>query len=73
MITTVYPDYVQAQLDQIDEKIRKIYEEVSQERIINIAEQQRIKRNLYERIRPLIDEKCRLIENCCPKYVIERW
>lgn len=75
MIETVYPDHIQAQLDLLDEKIAEIYEQELPNMkqtscILNIVEKQRIKRNLYERIRPLLDEKARLIQNSVPKYII---
>ena len=71
MIEVVYPEYVQVQLDLLDEKIAKIYEEVlPKETEWNGGDIQRIKRNLYERTKPLLDEKVRLIEGCCPKYIV---
>lgn len=74
MIEVVYPEYVQVQLDLLDEKIAKIYEEElpkeNTAKFMNYTNIQRIKRNLYERTRPLIDEKARLIEGCCPTYIV---
>lgn len=73
MIQTIYPEPIQAQLDLIDEKIEKIYAESYPESdaIPNVYEANRIKKNLYEKTRPLLDEKVRLIANSCPKYVIK--
>ena len=74
MIEVVYPENVQVQLDLLDEKIAKIYEEELPKEdtaeFMNYTNIQRIKRNLYERTRPLLDEKARLIQNCCPKYIV---
>lgn len=70
MIITKYPDYVEAQLQMLDERIEEIYKEYS---TMNVrpSEAYRIKNNLYERIRPLLDEKVRLITNCNPKYIVD--
>ena len=74
MIETVYPKHIQAQLDLLDEKIAEIYkEELPKENtatIMNITEIERKKKILYERTRPLLDEKVRLIQNSVPKYII---
>ena len=75
MIVTKYPDYVQAQLDYLDGKIFEIYaEEMPKERetsaIQDIENLERVKRNIAERIRPLLDEKVRLITNCKPTYIV---
>ena len=75
MIQTVYPEYIQVQLDQIDEHIEQIYSEVLKEcenktGVEDVKEVQRIRRCLYERIRPYLDEKVRLVQSCCPKYVV---
>lgn len=75
MIETIYPKHIQAQLDLLDEMIVKIYEdELPKENaalVMNITEIERKKKILYERTRPLLEEKVRLIENSCPKYVIK--
>ena len=74
MIETVYPEHIQAQLDLLDEKIAEIYkEELPKENtaiVMNITEIERKKKILYERTRPLLDEKVRLIQNSVPKYII---
>ena len=76
MIETIYPEHIQAQLDILDKKIAKMYEkELPKEKdgkFLNYAERERIKRNLYERTKPLLDEKVRLIQNSCPKYIIHK-
>lgn len=75
MIETIYPEHIQAQLDLLDEMIVKVYEdELPKENattVMNITEIERKKKILYERTRPLLEEKVRLIENSCPKYVIK--
>ena len=75
MIETIYPEHIQAQLDLLDEMIAKVYEdELPKENaatVMNITEIERKKKILYERTRPLLEEKVRLIQNSCPKYVIK--
>lgn len=75
MIETIYPEHIQAQLDLLDEMIVKVYEdELPKENaitVMNITEIERKKKILYERTRPLLEEKVRLIQNSCPKYVIK--
>ena len=77
MIRVEYPEHIQAQLDQLDEKIAEIYAEELPKKdgvlFCNVQERERKKRQLYERIRPLIDEKVRLIQNSYQKYIFERW
>lgn len=75
MIETIYPENIRAQLNILDEMIAKVYEdELSTETgvtdIKNIEEERRIKKALYEKIRPLVNEKVRLIQNSCPAYII---
>lgn len=76
MIETIYPEHIQAQLDLLDEMIVKIYEEeLPQDNkaiLMNTTEMERKKKLLYERIRPLLDEKVRLIENSYPKYIVNK-
>ena len=74
MIKTVYPEWVQKQLDIIDKNIERIYNEVlplsNDCLILNVQEADRIRRCLFERTKPYVDEKVRLIQNCVPKYVV---
>lgn len=76
MIITKYPDYVEDQLIILDEKIMKIHTEEMQRcdiaKIRNVEEQERIKRNIFERTKPLVDEKVRLITNCVPTYIVKK-
>ena len=70
MITVKYPEWVEAQLKILDERIEKIYREYAEIKV-RPGEAMRIKKNLYERTKPFVDEKVRLITNCCPKYMVE--
>lgn len=70
MIVVKYPEWVEAQLKIIDEKIEEIYKEYGELKV-RPDEAMRIKRNLYERTKPFVDEKIRLISNCCPTYVVD--
>lgn len=70
MITVKYPDWVEAQLKIIDERIEDIYKEFSKVKV-KPDDAMRIKRNLYERTKPFVDEKVRLIANSCPTYMVD--
>ena len=78
MIQTKYPDWVEAQIQIIDEQIERMYKEADD--YINLRpdvftdykEMQRLHRNLHERTKPLVDEKVRLIMNSCPTYTISQ-
>ena len=76
MIITKYPEHIEAQLRIIDEQISKIYkDELPKEpkaEFMDIRNLERIKRNIYERIKPLLDEKVRLITNSVPTYIIDK-
>ena len=76
MIITKYPEHIEAQLRIIDELIAKIYEDElpkeSNAEFMDIRDLERIKRNIYERTKPLLDEKVRLITNSVPTYIIDR-
>ena len=78
MIQTKYPDWVEAQIQLIDEQIERMYKETndyihqSPDGFTNYKEMQRLQRNLYERTRPLVDEKVRLMMNSCPTYTISQ-
>lgn len=75
MIETVYPEYVQVWLNILDKLISKIYENELSEFAKNVKTYNdvlRLKHNMYERIRPLVDEKCQLVQNCCPTYVVRK-
>lgn len=75
MIITKYPEHIEAQLKRIDEQIANIYEnELPKEptvEFVDVRNIERIKRNLYERTKPLLDEKVRLIESSYPTYIIK--
>ena len=70
MIRTKYPEWVEAQLKILDERIEEIYQEYSEIKV-RPDEAMRIKKNLYERTKPFVDEKVRLITNSCPTYTVE--
>lgn len=70
MIIVKYPEWVEVQLKIIDERIERVYQEYSKLKV-KPDEAIRIKKNLYERTKPFVDEKIRLIANCCPTYIVE--
>lgn len=69
MVTVKYPEWIEAQLKILDERIEKIYREYAELKV-SPDDAMRIKKNLYERTRPFVDEKVRLITNCCPTYIV---
>ena len=70
MLIAKYPEWVEAQLKMLDEKIEKIYREYAEIKV-RPDEAMRIKKNLYELTKPFVDEKVRLIANSCPTYIVE--
>lgn len=70
MITVKYPEWVEAQLKILDERIEEIYQQYADIKV-KPAEAMRIKRNLYEQTKPYVDEKVRLIANSCPTYMVD--
>jgi hypothetical protein len=70
MITVKYPEWIEAQLKILDERIEEIYREYAEIKV-RPDEAMRIKKNLYERTKPFVDEKVRLITNCCPTYIVD--
>lgn len=70
MVTVKYPEWVEAQLKILDERIEEIYREYAELKV-RPDEAMRIKKNLYERTKPFVDEKVRLITNCCPTYMVD--
>lgn len=75
MIITKYPEHIEAQLKQIDEQIANIYEQELPKgctvELMDVRNIKRIKRNIYERTKPLLDEKVRLIESSYPTYIVK--
>lgn len=69
MIITKYPDWVEAQLKILDERIEEIYRIYENEKF-RPEEALRIKRNIYELTKPYVDEKVRLIQNSVPTYIV---
>lgn len=70
MIITKYPDWVEDQLKILDDRIAAIYREFSEMKV-RPDEVLRLKRNLYEAIKPYVDEKVRLISNSVPTYIFK--
>lgn len=70
MVTVKYPEWVEVQLKILDERIEEIYREYAEIKV-RPDEAMRIKKNLYERTKPFVDEKVRLIANCCPTYMVD--
>lgn len=70
MIIAKYPDWVEAQLKILDERIEEIYRDYAELKV-RPDEALRIKKNLYERTKPFVDEKVRLIANSCPTYIVD--
>lgn len=70
MIVTKYPDWVEAQLKILDERIESIYKAYKEIKV-RPDEAMRIKENLYKQVQPFVDEKVRLIANCCPTYIVD--
>ena len=68
MIITKYPEWVEAQLKIIDERIEAIYREYENVKLTP-DEAMQLKQNLSKRIQPFVDEKVRLISNSCPTYI----
>lgn len=70
MIVTKYPDWIEAQLKILDERIESIYKAYGELKF-RPDEAMRIKNNLYKQIQPFVDEKVRLIANSCPTYIVD--
>lgn len=70
MITVKYPEWVEAQLKILDERIEEIYRQYAELKV-RPDEAMRIKKNLYIQIKPFVDEKVRLITNSCPTYMVD--
>ena len=70
MIITKYPEWVEAQLKIIDERIEAIYREYENVKL-KPDEAMQLKQNLAKRIQPFVDEKVRLISNSCPAYIYQ--
>ena len=70
MAIVKYPEWVEVQLKIIDERIEEIYREYGKLKV-KPDEAMRLKRSMHEQIKPLVDEKVRLITNSCPVYIID--
>lgn len=70
MIEVKYPEWVEEQLKILDERIEEIYQEYANLRV-RPEEVMMLKKSVaYELIKPFVDEKVRLISNCCPTYIV---
>ena len=75
MIITKYPEEVERILAELDKKIAKVYEEETPKNTATEMTYENIekaKRIIYERTKPLIDEKVRIINNCFPTYIVKQ-
>lgn len=70
MIVTKYPEWVEAQLKILDERIEEIYQNYADQKF-RPDEAMWIKENLYEQTKPFVDEKVRLITNSHPTYIVD--
>jgi hypothetical protein len=71
MITVKYPEHIEAQLKILDERIAEIYQTCMSVKMPP-DQAMRVKQNLYEMTKPFVDEKVRLIQNCCPTYIVDK-
>ena len=75
MIITKYSDEVEKRLQELDKQIAKVYEEETPKNTatdMTYENVKRAKRIIYERTKPLIDEKVRIIQNSCPTYIVKQ-
>ena len=75
MIITKYPEEVERILAELDKQIAKVYEEETPKNTamdLTYENIERAKRIIYERTKPLIDEKVRIITNSNPTYIVKQ-
>ena len=75
MIITKYTEAVEKRLKELDNQIAKVYEEETPKNTATEMTYENIekaKRIIYERTKPLIDEKVRIINNCFPTYIVKQ-
>lgn len=72
MVKTKYPEWVEKRLFVIDKEIVRIYKEESLENITSVTYEdvQYAKMRIYERTKPFIDEKVKLITDSVPTYIV---
>lgn len=73
MIITKYPEEVERKLAELDKLIAKVYEEETPKNTateLTYENIERAKRIIYERTKPLIDEKVSIINNSYPTYIV---
>lgn len=69
MFEVKYPEWVEVQLKILDERIEEIYREYANIKV-RPDEAMQIKKYVYELTKHYVDEKVRLISNCCPTYIV---
>ena len=75
MIITKYPEEVEKRLTELDKQIAKVYKEETPKNTATEMTYENIekaKRIIYERTKPLIDEKVRIINNSFPTYILKQ-
>lgn len=75
MIIAKYPEEIEKRFEELDKQIAKVYEEETPKNTateMTYENVERAKRVIYERTRPLIDEKARIINNSCPTYIVKQ-
>ena len=75
MIITKYSEEVEKRIAELDKQIAKIYEEETPKNTAmdwTYENIERAKRIIYERTKPLIDEKVRIITNSNPTYIVKQ-
>ena len=75
MIITKYSEEVEERLAELDKQIAKVYEEETPKNTATELTYENVKRAkqiIYERTKPLIDEKVRIINNSCPTYIVKQ-
>lgn len=72
MIQVKYPDWVEKRLQEIDKEIARIYkeEQLNPSASITYEDVQIAKMRIYERTKPLMDAKCKLIQESVPTYIV---
>lgn len=73
MIITKYPEEVERKLAELDKLIAKVYEEETPKNTateLTYENIERAKRIIYERTKPLINEKVSIINNSYPTYIV---
>lgn len=76
MIITKYPEAIELQLKLIDKAINTIYGMYipSERDIKSLAYEDliKLKKDIYDHTKPLLDEKVRLVETSFPTYIVKK-